>query len=266
LFISTIIRIFAENYNEYLMKIEDIVPYLPLNEPFTKEVIRNIFEKNGENLTEENLNVRINRLKSKGVIINVSRGWYKRNDKKTFEPEITPMLKKLSGKLKKGFPFLHYILWSSHWLNDLTTLQLLRNIFVIEVESGSEDAVFRTIKEDFPARTFLNPKENEWENYMHEKENIVVKTMISESPYKTFHAIKIVRLEKNLVDLYCDKFWKTLFSSEMYNIYTEVCSNYSINYSTLLSYASRRGKREEIWSYIKSLDVLDSYTIEMMEK
>lgn len=252
--------------NKNQEKMEEISSFLPLHEPFTKEKVMEFYIKKGEVLSKENLKVRINRLKSKGVIVNVSRGWYRLNDKKPFEPEIIPTLKKLSGKLKKEFPFLNYVLWSSSWLNDLTTLQLLRNVLVIEVEAGSEEAVFRTIKDSFPSRIFLNPKESEWENYMSGEENIIVKTMISESPNITFHAIKIARLEKILVDLYCDKFWKNIFSSEISNIYSEAFGSYSINYSTLLSYASRRGKREDIWNYMKSLDVLEVSTIEMMEK
>jgi hypothetical protein len=250
-----------------LLKIEELKSVLPTDEPFSKEMMMDSFVKNGDNPTNENLDVRINRFKSKGIIVSVGRGWYRFNDKKIFEPEITPSLKKLSTKLKKGFPFLNYILWSSNWLNELTTLQLFRNVYVIEVEAGSEEAVFRTIKEDFPFRTFLNPKENEWEYYKADSEdNIIVKTMISESPNVMNHTIKTAKLEKILVDLYCDKFWKPIFSSELSNIYMEACSDYTINFSTLLSYAGRRGKRKEIWEYIKALGTLDVSTIEMMEK
>ena len=249
------------------IKIEAIRTFLPVNEPFTREAIRSFFTEKGEILTEENLKVRVNRLKSKGVIVNVGRGWYKLNDKKFFEPEISPSLKKVVGKVKKGFPFLNYVLWSSAWLNELATLQLFRNVFIIEVEAGSEEAVFSTVKENFPFRTFLDPKENEWANYMAEREeNIIIKTMVSESPKENYHGIKIARLEKILVDLYCDKLWQTIFSGELRNIYEEACHSYVLNFSTLLSYAARRGKRKEIWNYIKSLQVLDKSTIELIEQ
>lgn len=246
---------------------EELKAFLPINEPFKRELVRNFFSGKGENLSEENLKVRVNRLKSKGIIINVGRGWYKLNDKKLFTPEITPSLKKASDKVKKNFPFLNYMLWSSAWLNELATLQLFRNVFIIEVEAGSEEAVFNTVKESFPSRTFLNPDENEWTNYMIEREeNIIIKTMVSESPKENYHGIKIARLEKILVDLYCDKLWQAIFSSEVRNIYEEACHSYVLNFSTLLSYAARRGKRQEIWNYIKSLQVLDKPTIELIEK
>ncbi len=240
--------------------------YLSVHETFSKEVLRDYYFKREEHLTDENLRVRINRLKAKGIIVNVGRGLYRLNDKKSFEPELTVIIKRISNKIKKNFPFLNFIIWSSNWLNDLATLQLMKNIIVIEVESGSEDAVFRIIKDDFPTKTFLNPKENEWENYMYESENIIIKTMISESPNINHQTVKIARLEKIMVDLYCDKSWKNIFSAELYNIYSEACDNYSINYSTLLSYAARRGKKEEIWIYIKSLGIIDESIIEMIEK
>lgn len=245
---------------------DNISSYLSVNEPFTKERVRSYFLERGEELSEDNLRVRINRLKSKGTIINVGRGLYRLNNKKGFEHEITPILKRVSSRIKKGFPFLNYIVWSSNWLNDLATLQLMRNVIVIEVEAGSEEAVFRTIKEDFPTKTFLNPKENERENYMYESENIIIKTMISESPSVNSHSIKTARLEKILIDLFCDKFWRAMFAGELHNMYTEACSNYSLNYTTMLSYAARRGKKEEVWDYIKSLGVLEVSTIEMVEK
>lgn len=249
------------------IKIEEIKTFLPVNKPFTRELVRDFFSKKGEALTEENLKVRVNRLKSKGIIVNVGRGWYKLNDKKLFAPEITPSLKKVSDKVRISFPFLNYVLWSTAWLNELATLQLFRNVFIIEVEAGSEEAVFSTIKESFPFKTFLDPGEFEWANYMTgSEENIIVKTMVSESPKENYHGIKIARLEKILVDLYCDKLWQTIFSGEVRNIYDEACHSYVLNFTTLLSYAARRGKRKEIWNYIKLLQVLDKSTIELIEK
>lgn len=249
------------------MKIEEIKSFLPQNEPFQKERIRIFFERNGKKITDENLNVRISRLKTKGIIVNISKGWYKVNNNKIFEPEINSYLKKISGMLQKEFPFLDFFVWKTFWLNELTTLQLMSNIFVIEVEAGTEDAVFRKIKDSLSHRIFLNPNENEWINYKaDDKENIIIKTMITESPQKKYKNIKIARLEKILVDLYCDKFWKVMFLSEVDNIYREACGNFGINFNTLLRYAARRGKKEDIWNYIKSLDILDELTIKIIEK
>ncbi len=221
----------------------------------------------GEPLTAENLRVRIARLKSKGIIVNVSRGWYRLNDKKLFEPQFNPSFKKLHGRVKKSFPFLYYMVWETDWLNNLSMLQLYRNITVIEVEAGSEEAVFSLIKENHPSRTYLNPTESDWRNYMSDRdESIVIKTMVSESPKEVFHNIRVARLEKILVDLYCDRLWQIIFKSELDNIYNSACTEYALNFSTLLSYAARRAKRKEIWSYIKLLEVLDNNTIQMIEK
>ena len=55
-------------------KIEEISSFLSLHEPFTKEKIMEFYAKKGEVISKENLRVRINRLKSKGVIVNVGRG------------------------------------------------------------------------------------------------------------------------------------------------------------------------------------------------
>src|SRR5690606_23935158 len=135
---------------------------------------------------------------------------------------------------KKSFPFLTYIIWSSNWLNEMATLQLLRNFFVIEIELGSEAAVFSEIKKTFPAKTFLNPTEIDWIQYISaQEEAIVIKTIISESPKTSFNGIKIAKLEKILVDLYSDKLWNEIFASEIETIYIEACSSYALNFATI---------------------------------
>jgi hypothetical protein len=241
--------------------------FLTPNQAFTRELIRQFYENDGEQLTEENLKVRVNRLKAKGIIVNVGRGLYQLNTKKVFEPEINLPIKKLSDKIRSQFPFLNYLLWSTTWLNQFLRLQMMKNITVVEVESGSEDSVFRYVKDSQPGKTFLNPSETEWMNYIAEAEDpILIRSMISESPKETEKGLKIPKLEKILVDLYCDRLWQLLFSFEIETIFREACLRYVINFSTMLSYASRRGKRVEIWNYIKGLQVLDNATINMIEK
>ncbi len=226
--------------------------------PFTRKELKKFYEGQGENPSDLNLNVRISRLKEKGVISSFRRGLYILNQKKQFEPEVDKILRTVSNNIQKEFPFLTYSVWTTGWLNELMTLQLLREIYVLEVESGSEENVFRTMKENFSLRVFLKPSENEWEKYgASNVQNMLINSMISESPQKTFRGVPVAKLEKILVDLYCDKFWKSIFVSELENIYSEACTLYALNFSTLLSYAARRGKRNEIAKYIRSLSVLD---------
>lgn len=248
------------------MKTEELLSLLPANDLFRMEFLIDFYERSGQSVKPETLRVKLARLKSKGKIVSVGRGWYKLNDKKLFEPQINLSFKRLHGKVRNNFPFLHYLFWGTEWLNAFSILQLYRNIIVIEVEAGSEEAVFSLVKDNHPSKTFLNPSENDWKNYMSDRnDSIVIKTMVSESPKEVFHNIKIARLEKILVDIYCDKLWQQVFSSELSNIFQAVCSEYAVNFSTLLNYAARRAKRDEIWSYLKSLEVLDNNTVNMIE-
>lgn len=248
-------------------KEEDIYSFLPVNKYFTKELINDYFIKKGEILSEKNLNVKITRLKSNEIITTIATGLYQLNHKRTFEPELNNELIKINAKLKKHFPYLKYLSWSTIWLNDFTTLQLYKNINIIEVEAGSEEAVFNIIKESFPNKTFLNPTTNDWSTYIADKEEcIIVRTLHTESPKKAYNKLPIAKIEKILVDLYSDKLWKEAFANEIGNIFIEVLSNYNLNYSTLLRYASRRSKREEIIDFIKSFHILDEETIKLIDK
>jgi hypothetical protein len=243
-----------------------LAQYLGRNRIFNREAIRNYYASRGELLDDPHLRVIVSRLKKKGVLGTVGRNLYKLQDKKVFSPEIDAATSRIARLLNRDFPFLENLIWSSQWLNELTTLQLMRSIIIVEVEAGSAESVFLHLKDLYPGNVFWDPGESEWEKYRSQKENIIVKAMISESPAMKSGPVRVASLEKILVDIYCDKIWRPIFSSELENIYAEACGNYTINYTKLLSYSARRNKKKEIWDLIKLVGGLDLQTIEMIEK
>ena len=88
-----------------------------------------------------------------------------------------------------------------------------------------------------------------------QKNSVVIKTLISESPLQTIKNIPTSSLEKLLVDLYCDKnLFYFLQGNELVNVFRNAFDKYTINQSKLLRYADRRQKKIQIEELIKSIN------------
>jgi len=171
----------------------------------------------------------------------------------SFIPEISPKEKSLSKKINKEFPYLEFCIWNSSFLNEFTIHQANQFYQLIEVEKDAAQAIFLYLKEN-KYSAFLDPTKDVFEKYITENNNIIiVKTLITEAPTQNIDEINTSSLEKILVDIFCDEIIFSAYQgNEMRTIYKEAFSKYSINRSKLLRYASRRGKKEEIETYINS--------------
>lgn len=83
---------------------------------------------------------------------------------------------------------------------------------------------------------------------------ILVKPMITESPFDTLDSIPVPALEKQLVDQVADKEYASLPEHEKNRLFQSAFEVYDVNTSRLLRYAGRKGKKDEILSMISQLD------------
>jgi hypothetical protein len=80
---------------------------------------------------------------------------------------------------------------------------------------------------------------------------VIVKQLLTRAPLSKNKKIKLPSLEKMLVDAYSDKkMFYFIQGRELQNIFKFSFSKYSINLSSLLNYASRRGNEKEITDFI----------------
>jgi len=170
-----------------------------------------------------------------------------------FVPEISSKAKTLNKKIKKDFPYLEFCIWNSSLLNEFTLHQANQFYLLIEVEKEATQAIFLYLKEN-KYSVFLEPTKDVFEKYITGNNNlIIVKTLITEAPTQNIDGINTSSLEKILVDIFCDEIIFSAYQgNEMRTIYNEAFSKYSINKSKLLRYANRRGKKEELKTYINS--------------
>jgi hypothetical protein len=127
---------------------------------------------------------------------------------------------------------------------------------LVEVEKEAVEPVYYFLKGKHEG-VFVNPDERMYRDYISgERESIIVKMLISEAPIKKINNVNVPTLEKILVDIYCDTvIYSSFQGKEMQNIYAHSFEKYTINLNTLSRYAYRRNKKEEIFNYIKQLNL-----------
>lgn len=185
-----------------------------------------------------------------GVLTRIGRGKFTVGSGKIFIPELTSKLKTIHSKLKMEFPFLEICLWNTSVFNELMIHQPGRFYILVEVEKDAAQAVFFSLKEA-KYSVFIEPTKDLIDKYIpDEKETLIVKPLVTEAPLQKNDGIKIVTLEKMLVDIFCDD---VIFSaqqgSEMRTIFMEAISKYAVNENRMLRYANRRGKKESFNKY-----------------
>jgi len=150
--------------------------------------------------------------------------------------------------VKEKYPELEFIVWETRAYNEFANHQLWRNFIFVEVEKWLEESVFNALCEHTDYRVLFKPSKKEIVLYS-EDVTVSVLTLTSEAPT----CDNQVRLEKLLVDLFANPLVDRIVSRGDYpGIYKEAFLKYKINYKMMLRYARRRGKADEIVSFMEN--------------
>lgn len=198
-------------------------------------------------VNQNTLKWRVHHLVKIGVLSRVGRGIYILGQETIFIPAISKKNRQVFSYIARDYPMLQLCLWHTSSLNHFMVHQPARYNLMVEVERYGEESIFYHLKEKF-RNVYLNPTEDVYHNYIVEKtDSIIITTLISEAPLQKPYNITVPTIEKILVDIFCDRL---LFSAqqgeELDNIWGNALSMYTINTSSLLRYASRRGRKPEI--------------------
>jgi len=225
------------------------------NQVLNKEQLFKFFLSDNPALSDTVMYKRIADLKKRGLISNVGRGVYtvKGKNKPAFQLELEGVEKKISNKIIKKFPFATFTVWNTKFLNQFMTHQAFSNPIIIEAEKDAALSIFDFLQEN-TQNVFFNPSNEVMNNYVHNnKENIIIKRLVTESPLQKDKLYLTPKIEKILVDIFADNaIFITYQGTELKNIFNNAYEKYQINWTTLLSYAARRHKKEEIIEFVKS--------------
>lgn len=212
-------------------------------------------------LKKSTINWRVYKLVHDGILERIGRGTFKIRKRNKFLPEIAKSLRSIHQRVKTNFPYAEICSWNTSVLNQFMVHQPARFFTLVETEKDVVQPVFHQLKES-TLHVFLNPGKELLENYLSDqKDAIIVKPLISESPLLQTEKIVTATLEKILVDIYCDKELFTAFQgSELRRIFKEAFHRYTINEKALLRYADRRKRKNELKGYLDKHQLLAANT------
>lgn len=161
-----------------------------------------------------------------------------------FTPRVPPELANLWQAVAAELFLDSGCAWTTQWLNDFTTHQLMRTVQVVEVAPEALQSTYYALKDRLGGHVFLQPDARVLELYVAETPDaVLVLPLVSRAPVQRVAGTPVPRLEKLLVDLLSDP---TLFadyqSEELRTIYRTAARQYRLDARTLFSYAKRRGK------------------------
>jgi DNA-binding Lrp family transcriptional regulator len=219
--------------------------------------IYNFYNEVEIGISKELVRKRVEKLIQKGVLKKTAQASYELGVQLIYQPTIEPQTLRIFKQLKTQFPLLHFCLWNTKQLNEFMLHQPGRFYTIIEIEKEAIDFVFNFLKGKYE-QVYDSRDKQVLEKYASFAYNsILIKPLISESPQITVKAMPTAKLEKMLVDIYCDKdIFNAHQDSELEFIYRTAFEKYSINRSTMTRYAKRRGKKD-LLNYINNLSKLN---------
>lgn len=197
-------------------------------------------------------------LKDKNIIKTIGLDVYQLHQPKTnFDPLINDTLQAVSTILSKDFPLLNTCIWTTEWLNEFTIHQTVHPYTFIEVEDSACESVFYHLRDSGLKNIFLKPDTLLMNRYVSESDNpIIILKLLSRSPLMSLKigneaAVTVPKLEKILVDLYCDDILFPAYKGhEQDQIFQRILKNYAIDLTTFFAYAERRKRKTLLMNYL----------------
>ena len=170
-----------------------------------------------------------------------------------YVPAICQEMKTLFLRIKNLYPYVDFCIWQgravSSFMQHIPSIDML----IVETNRNAAEAVFEDVRELAVGRTaLLRPTDKECRLYAAGTQSLIVRDLISEAPTMSVDGVTTASLEKILVDVTIAPEFEFARGSELYTIYENADQMYRIGKKTMLRYAARRGKREEIAKLIES--------------
>lgn len=215
-----------------------------------------LFKENDPDLSTNAINWRIHNLVKKGILNRVGRGKFSIADKKLYSPYVNERMKLIYSELIGSFKYSKFCIWNTISLNEFMLHQPFHFYLMIETENELKESVFHYLREAGYS-AYIDPTKEIILNYLpYNSENLIIRTLISESPVIIKEGIKTASLEKILLDIFCDeKLFHFHQGEERKIIFREAAKRYVINRDKMLRYAARRRKKEKLIEYLNQIGI-----------
>lgn len=180
------------------------------------------------------------------ILVRIGQGVYAIAQKQSFTYKPSKSARKLYLKMKTELPFTDFCVYDGSILSSIQHHVSVNHAIYIETNRDAIESVFCRLKELYK-NVFRQPDSAFTYDYINlQKECIIVKPLVTESPLMEVDGIKIPTLEKLLVDTQKDADFDYLHGEEAQNMFQLAFDQYSINTQKLMRYAKRRNIDQEI--------------------
>ena len=225
---------------------------------FTRRDLMKTLCSGTKGVSDKSLVVILNRMVSNQQIARVSHGTYhvldEQKRKFIYSPDETE--RNISHHIKGHYQFIDYCIWRSSALTPLMQHVPASRIMFVDVERVAMESVFLSLQGlGINLPILLNPTRQECARYITNDETIIVRPLVREAPVTEVDGCPVPMMEKMLVDAVSDKELVFMQGNELYTIYSNAFSSYSINENRLLRYASRRNRKDKVERILRNIEI-----------
>lgn len=194
----------------------------------------------------------IHYLRSKKVLSLLDKNTYSLQYKPSYQPQPNMVQQQLYDLVREQFPHLTICIWTTQWLNEFMLHQPNKFMTFVEVEKQAVESVFYWLQDKQIPQVFVQPQQKEIELYIAGSDNcVVVQALKTKAPLQVVEHLTVPTIEKIVVDIFADEvLFQAYQGSELAFMMNNIERKYELNTTKLLSYASRRGKKQELQDFI----------------
>ncbi len=246
------------------MNAATVLPHLPTEEIFNKNVFREIVHSIYPDCSEASINWMLVTLRKQGSLASAGTGKYYRiaqdmPAKKQYSYPHSEEYLELEKDITESYPLVNFQMWELIQMNDFVNHQIAKNVVFIEVEAMLVDTVYELLHEKYPY-AMIQPTADIFYKQRAPETDIVVQRLLSEAPSPD--ANHSCAIEKILVDLLSKKLSGNLIErSEYPRIYEDIFHKYLIDETRTFRYAKRRHLYESLLSFINTQTDIKLMTI-----
>lgn len=187
---------------------------------------------------------------NRNIIERIGKGKFRLGSGNIFTPELTTKHFKVNAAIKNKFPFTQYCIWDASFIQEFSQHISKTNFMLVDVERDSEESVYQLLREQFKEVFLMPGKEMLGDFFSDLKRPIIVRTLVSEAPYKIFRNVPVASLEKIIVDIFSDEEFVYLQSNELVLMLKAAFERYTISESKMVRYADRKRKKKMLLDFL----------------
>lgn len=202
--------------------------------------VRNYLEGEHVSFSDGTIKEYLYRLQRKNVVYDAGRGWYSTIEQ-PYQLKTGPV-EELIEDMNDRFPFLEFCVWSTRQIASHYHHLPTKFHYFIYTEKNQMDAIYDYLVTE-GENAYQNPRKPNKKHFETTEETYIVRPSISKQPCHDH----LATIEKLLVDLYKEKEDLNFLSGREYiRIFENIVGHWRIQASKLISYANRRGVRENL--------------------